>query len=453
MRFKTKLLIQIAAVVFPLSGAVADILCVKTVRVDRLFNNRPVTEYHVVSVSLSDTDGCPGGAKPARDRSGAVAQFSNKQEIQNLALNVFLDNLDSLNAANVGPQGPAGPKGDSGSAGAQGPAGAPGATGPAGAVGPQGPVGPVGAVGPRGFAGAQGPVGLQGPAGPAGPSGPAGPIGQQGPAGPAGPAGPTGPQGPAGASGLMSDQVLALINSRLASPIKYIEYSIDPVRFTAAGAAAIAYGTVRLGGDGVWETRTVIKVASGSDSTPYLSASPVLCDTGFIRNVNNIFSNSVCGASYSGVQALAWFVAPSPSHQYPFLRAMSSNPSSSAAVQCGQGVVDMPYTDRINNQVASAGQCSWGSRFTSSGNVALTGVPGAPAPGPGSSYQADTATMTKICNLYGFSGVAAYTANGYSSCGDNHHIRWSVALEQWEVVPACSFNSHISTLSCYRVVF
>ena len=246
--------------------------------------------------------------------------------------------------------------------------------------------------------------------------------------------------------------MLALVNSRLLSPIKYIDYAIDPIKFNVGSAPAIAFGYARLAGDGVWETRTIIKVATGTDTTPYLSASPTLCDTGFVRNASS-YMPSVCSAAYSGVEAVAWFVAPSPSHKYPFLRAMSSNATRSAAVQCAQGVVDMPYTDRINNQVATGGQCSWGSRFINSGNVSLVNIPGAPAPGPGSSYQADSATMTKICNIYNFNGVASFTANGYSSCGDNFHIRWNNVNQQWEVVPACWLNSHISSLSCYRLVF
>jgi hypothetical protein len=224
------------------------------------------------------------------------------------------------------------------------------------------------------------------------------------------------------------------------------------VKFTVASSPAIAFGSVRLAGDGVWETRTVIKVASANDSTPYLTGSPTVCDTGFRRNTPN-FNPSVCSVANSGVLAVAWFVAPSATHQYPFLRAMSSNSAVTAAVQCAQGVVDMPYSDRINNQNAVNGLCSWGSGFTNSGNVSLVSIPGAPSPGPSGAYRADWPTMDKICTIYNYTAAASYTAGSYSSCGDNVHVRWNPSSQNWEVVPACSQNSHISTLKCYRIVF
>ena len=228
-KINAQLVLALFAVAIPL-GAQADILCVKTVAVPK--RNKP-TEYHVVSVTLSGSASCPAGSKPVRDRNGAIAQFANPVDVKNISLNTFLDNLESLNSSNVGPQGPIGPqgpagatgpagsvgaRGDMGPAGPAGPAGAPGAIGPQGPAGPAGATGASGPQGPAGLAGATGAVGPQGPAGapgaigPQGPAGPAGPTGARGFTGPAGPAGapgligPQGPQGPTGATGAIGPQ-------------------------------------------------------------------------------------------------------------------------------------------------------------------------------------------------------------------------------------------------------
>ncbi len=326
-------------------------------------------------------------------------------------------------------------------------------SGPQGPTGPQGPAGPSG---PEGQPGARGIAGPMGPAGPVGLTGPAGPVGPQGPLGPQGPAGPQGPmgiQGPPGVSGISADTANALINQRLILPIPYLSYEVGPVRFKVGTANAVAYGTARLGGDGIWETQVVMKVASVGDTTPFLSASPVACDTGFVRITGGNFNLSRCFATSSNLPLVAWFRAPLGGHQFPILRAMSGTSNYSGAFQCGQGPIDIPYSDRIDFQNATNGQCSFGSRFTNVGAVSLTNIPSAPIPGPGSAYQADAATMNKICQLYGFAGYATFTASGFSSCGDNNHIRWSNELNAWNIVPACQLNSHINSLTCYQLTY
>lgn len=420
----------LACVVAFMCGALecsADKLCTESVRVARVVEGRPVVEQHIVKVVVArGSSNCPAGTRPVRFKSGPVVDLVTSADLKSAALDVFTENVSALS---TGPQGPQGP------------------------TGAEGPVGPVGPAGVRGEMGPAGPVGPSGPTGARGEPGPVGPHGPTGPQGPQGPQGPIGLQGPAGTPGLSAQLATTLFNQRLLTPIAYLGYEVGPVALTVGSTNAVAYGTVRLGGDGIWETRVITKVATNGDTSPFLSASPVACDTGFIRNLGDDFSLSRCGILTANLPLAAWFKAPTGSHQFPVLRAMSGTTNYSGAVRCGQGVVDVPYYDRIDNQAASNGQCSFGSRFTNVGNVSLTNIPTAPVPGPGSSYQADAATMNIICRIYGYTGYATVSASGYSSCGDNSHIRWDGATNTWQVVPACQLNSHINSLSCYRITY
>jgi len=427
MSYRGTYLACVLSLLFGALDCSADKLCTEAVRVERTFEGRPVVEQHIVKVVVArGSSSCPRGTKPVRFRSGPIVDFVNSADLKNAALEVLTENVAALSTGPRGPQGDAGPPG---------PVGPSGATGAPGNIGPAGPMGPMGPVGARGA------------------TGPLGPMGPQGPAGPVGPQGPIGLQGPAGTPGLSAQLATALFNQRLLAPIAYLSYDVGPIRLTVGTANAIAYGTVRLGGDGVWETRVITKVATGGDTSPFLTASPVACDTGFVRNVGEDFSLSRCSVLASNLPLAAWFKAPAGTRQFPVLRAMSGTTNYSGAVRCGQGVIDVPYSDRIDNQAATNGVCSFGSRFTNIGSVPLTNIPTAPVPGPGSSYQADAATMNIICRIYGYTGYATYTASGYSSCGDNSHIRWDGAANVWQVVPACQLNSHINSLTCYRITY
>lgn len=245
----------------------------------------------------------------------------------------------------------------------------------------------------------------------------------------------------------------ARIARRFVGAVPYLSYEVDPISFTVGGVAAIAFGYVRLNGDGAWETRTITKVASSGDTTAYLSASPVFCDTGFVRNAGGNFAPSVCSKKSGTYPVLAWFVAPTSSHQFPLLRAFSGNSAATAIAQCAQGSVDAPYTDRINNETAVNGRCSFGTKIVSSSIVAVAGIPGAPVPGNGGSYQADPLTVSKMCESYGYTNVASYTGQAYSSCGNNYHVFWNPNLSTWATQNACAYNSHVTSLSCYKVVF
>ncbi|NDC39873.1 MAG: hypothetical protein EBZ48_17880, partial [Proteobacteria bacterium] len=88
---KRSVLVGAAALTLSLMAvtANADILCVKTVPVDK----KSGKEFHVVSVTLSAAEPCPSGSKPVRDRRGVVAQFSNSTDIKNIALNTFFENV------------------------------------------------------------------------------------------------------------------------------------------------------------------------------------------------------------------------------------------------------------------------------------------------------------------------------------------------------------------------
>lgn len=103
-----------------------------------------------------------------------------------------------------GPQGVQGVTGSTGATGLQGAQGIQGNTGLAGAKGDNGDTGATGVVGPQGVAGAtgaQGVIGLTGAQGVQGIMGTTGAKGDQGIQGLVGPAGATGPQGTTGAQG------------------------------------------------------------------------------------------------------------------------------------------------------------------------------------------------------------------------------------------------------------
>jgi hypothetical protein len=226
---------------------------------------------------------------------------------------------------------------------------------------------------------------------------------------------------------------------------------MDPIKFKVNTTSAIAFGQVRLLPGGIWETRAVIKVAANNDTTFDLSASPVLCDTGFVQNSGYNYIASRCAGLHATRVVLAYYSHPVGGHKFPLLRAMSGNASASAPVECAQGTIDGPFTDRGNNVPASGGQCFFGNSMASA-VVSLSGIPGAPIPGPGSSYQSDNATADKICRSWGFVGKALSSQQGYSSCGDNSHIKWDVMTATWQVVPACQLNSHLTSLTCFRIV-
>jgi hypothetical protein len=405
----------IQSVVLSIS-AYADKLCVESVRVDRNYDGRLVTEQHIVKVVLARTGTkCPKGFKSVRNKEGQIAQFLNLDEIKNTALQVVGENIDSLTAGIQGIPGVAGPQGSQGPQGLQGTPGLPGKDGLNGAPGQQGPAGP------------------------------------QGLPGSAGPQGPVGPQGPAGASGLSQSQVTTIIDNRVNEPIPFVTYVMDPIKFKVNTTPAIAFGQVRLLPGGIWETRAVIKVAANNDSTLDLSASPILCDTGFVQNSGYNYIASRCSGLHANRVALAYYSHPVGGHKFPLLRAMSGNSNASAPAECAQGTIDAPFSDRGSNVAAVGGQCFFGNSIASA-VVSLSGVPGAPVPGPGSSYQSDNATADKICRSWGFVGKALSSQQGYSSCGDNTHIKWDAPTATWQVVPACQLNSHLTSLTCFRIV-
>jgi hypothetical protein len=108
----------------------------------------------------------------------------------------------------------AGPEGQPGPQGLPGPEGPQGPTGAAGAKGETGETGPAGSQGPEGPQGADGRPGVDGVAGAAGPEGPVGP---QGPSGEPGPVGPQGPQGEPGPAGTVDVDLLAGLETRIAT--------------------------------------------------------------------------------------------------------------------------------------------------------------------------------------------------------------------------------------------
>lgn len=404
-----KLFVAVCVPMLSVASASADIICTKSVTVNRVLGGRPVTEQHVIKVSLSSSPDCPAGYRPVRNENGVIRQFTAPDEARTIAQDVYKKMGSSITEGSAGPTGPAGP------------------------AGPAGPTGPVGPVGPRGATGETGPVG---------------------PVGPVGPRGETGPQGPAGVPGITEAQADARIALRLASPVPYFSYEVDPISIYSGNVKVVAFGFVRQTPDGVWETRVVAKVAAAGDYTPYLSASPIFCDTGYVRNVGGNFASSVCGRFIDQTTrpVMAWFAPPTAPRQYPTLRVASGDDQGMSLVQCAQSSVDMPVAARINNQWAVNGVCSFGSNIVTKAAVPVYSKPRGDSLKAGEGYRPDNVTMGKICQEYGFTNAAAYTLGKWGSPGDNTHVFWDAGSLNWEKIGASDKSPfYLSSLTCYKL--
>lgn len=275
----------------------------------------------------------------------------------------------------------------------------------------------------------------------------------QGPTGPQGPQGVQGPKGDAGkdgANGVTEETVITIVDNRLLDPIYYVTYELKPVQVVAGTTPVVALGYARLLESGAWETRIVMRVAQGGDTTPYLENSATVCDSGFVKASSGNYAGSQCFSRTSSGPAIAWFVAPTTGHKFPVLRALAGNAAFTAATSCGQGALDGVSTDSYNDQAALPnGTCAFGGRLTTQA-VSLAGN-GIPKPGSGVRFARDASTMSEICRVRGFNGYVSYGDASYDSCDDNAIIRWKD--DSWDIINACSFNAGLTSLSCYKFTY
>jgi hypothetical protein len=133
--------------------AQADIVCTKSVTVDRIYNGKPVREQHIISVKIASTR-CPAHYKAVADTNGSTYQLYSGTDVKDIANEVFNENAAAIRSQSKGDQGPQGPQGPQGVQGLPGLAGPIGPQGPQGATGAQGATGPQGQTGPQGAPGA-----------------------------------------------------------------------------------------------------------------------------------------------------------------------------------------------------------------------------------------------------------------------------------------------------------
>jgi hypothetical protein len=61
---------------------------------------------------------------------------------------------------------------------------------------------------------------------------------------------------------------------------------------------------------------------------------------------------------------------------------------------------------------------------------------------------ADNNTRKKVCELTDHPIVQSHTTGSNSSCWDNSTVQWVPSSNSWKVVPACTHNVKVSTLTC-----
>ena len=321
----------------------------------------------------------------------------------------------------------------------------PGAKGDTGATGPQGPVGPQGPAGAKGDTGATGP---------------------QGPVGPKGETGAAGAQGPAGANGVSVTQVQTVVETRLVDPVPLIPYDAAPITLTSNDGYGdyhvVILGSSRLGSDAVWETRTIVKVLTGSDTTPLASNSPFICDTGFVRNAGGNFSKSVCTGHVSILPVNAWFSAPSDGHKFPILRGfigltLLGNTPSVVPTKCGQGVTDTVassniYVNSYSNVTSVNDKCAGFPNTKFSSALVFTEITSLPTYGvvpSGTRIQYSEPVLTKVCQAFGYPGYVKGEGVNFNSCGNNNYITYSNG--NFYPIGACGSGSGTKNLYCLSI--
>jgi hypothetical protein len=289
--------------------------------------------------------------------------------------------------------------------------------------------------------------------------------GQNGARGEKGERGATGPQGPAGAKGLKGDKgekgqdgasidpaqlqtkIVNTIFDAQDLPIKNVLYQYDAVQFADGAQKFVALGSYKLGADGKVLHRVVVRKGATGDTSPFLENSPTLFDSGIKSDAE--MKTSRFYQKTGPVDTIVWLTPGTGRHKFPMLRAVVGNAQTRTMTNCGQGVIDAPFTDNVNSQVpAVGGACSFGSRITYAvASFANLGI----SLGTGVRISADPSTVAKVCQVNGFEGASVVNAKAFASCSNNTIVKWSGTA--WQVLNACSSNSGLDAgdLTCYKL--
>jgi hypothetical protein len=286
--------------------------------------------------------------------------------------------------------------------------------------------------------------------------------GQNGAKGDKGERGATGPQGPAGAKGLKGDKGQdgasldsAALQTKIVNtifdaqdlPIKNVLYQFDAVRFAEGAQKYVALGSYKLGADGKVLHRVVVRKGATGDTTPFLENSLTIFDSGIRSDAE--MKTSRFYQKTGPVDTIVWLTPGTGRHKFPMLRAVVGNAQTKNMASCGQGVIDAPFTDNVNEQVPAAGAaCSFGSKITyavaSFANLGIT-------LGAGVRISADAATVAKVCQVNGLEGASVVNAKSFVSCTNNTIVKWNG--NAWQVLNACASNSGLDAgdLTCYKL--
>jgi hypothetical protein len=270
----------------------------------------------------------------------------------------------------------------------------------------------------------------------------AGPKGEKGDPGPKGDTGPKGDPGAPGKDGVTLTQVETAIDTRLLEPVFYVTYDVGFMTMMADEKRVVAFGQLKLLPDASWKTRVVVR---GQDKDPTLENSPVICSSFWAKTNGPDYSGTGCSGKFEGYPVSVWFVPPTSGHTFPLLRGMVGGFAGEPVKSCAQHAVEYPSADNINE----ATTCPFGARYVS---VVLneSQVSSTPPTVPGGTrFAADQLTADKLCVTNGFMGAWSYTRKSYDSCSDNHMKRWNGSA--WSTIGACSYNSGITSLTCYKL--
>ncbi len=263
-----------------------------------------------------------------------------------------------------------------------------------------------------------------------------GPKGDKGDKGLKGDRGPAGPAGPGVDPAKLQTKIVDTIFDAQDLPMKNVLYQFDPVVFREGAQKYAAIASIKYGNGGAILHRILVRKAVPTDATMYLENSPVIFDSGIRSDL--ALSGSAFQQKTGTVESYVW-LSLNPKSQFPVLRAMVGDAQTRTTTSCGQGVIDVPFSRNINDEVPAAGAgCSFGSKL-SYGVASLTGL--GVTLTPGVRIAADDATLLKVCQHNGYPKVANVTKRSFASCSNNTVVKWNGTA--WQIMNACSFNSGI----------
>ena len=284
-------------------------------------------------------------------------------------------------------------------------------------------------------------------------SGTKGDKGDRGPSGPQGAAGTKGLKGDKGADGASLDpkqlqtKIANTIFDSQDLPTKNVLYQYDAVMFSEGVQKYVAFASYKLGGDGTVRHRIFVRKGATGDTTPFLENSLTIFDSGIKSDAE--MKTSRFYQKTGPVDTIVWLTPGTGGHKFPMLRAVVGNAQTRTMTNCGQGVLDAPFTDNVNSQLpAVGGACSFGSKITYAvASFTNLGI----SLGAGVRISSDPNTVAKVCQVNGFEGASVVDAKSFASCANNTIVKWSGTA--WQVLNACASNNGLDAgdLTCYKL--